>query len=128
MVHWPYDPASMTFPDREDSYDFYVQPGELVKERVAEYDHPWMNPSGLPPNTQPLIRDYAPGENFESGYWPEPRRSYSPLDNEAQQSIIEADRWTRLDYTDMRKWNTWQDVPWAREQARFILRRHLENG
>ncbi len=125
VVHWPYDKETMTFPDREDSYRFYVQPSELVKERVAEYDFPWMNPSGLPANMQPLIRDYVPGEEFESGYWPEPRRSYSPLDSEGN-SIIEADTWTRLDYTDMRNLDTWRDVPWAREQARFILRRYLE--
>lgn len=127
VVHLPYDTETMTFPDREDTYNFYVRPGELVKQVVAEYDNPWMNPSGLPADMQPLIRDYAPGEHFDSGYWPEPRRSYSPADSGGR-SIIEEDKWSRLDYTNMQGLDDWRDLPWAREQARYILRRHLETA
>jgi hypothetical protein len=123
VVHLPYDTDTMTFPDREDSYEFYMRPGELVKEWVAKYDHPWMNPGGLPADMQPLIPDYAAGEDFDPGYWPEPRRSYSPLGSE--KSITEQDKWTRLDYTNLQKLDVWQDVPWAREQARYILRLYI---
>jgi hypothetical protein len=82
-----------------------------------------MNPGGLPADMQPLIPDYAAGEDFDPGYWPEPRRSYSPLGSE--KSITEQDKWTRLDYTNLQKLDVWQDVPWAREQARYILRLYI---
>jgi hypothetical protein len=116
----------MTYPDREDSYDFYLRRGELVKEWVAKYDKPWMNPGGLPADMQPLIPDYAPGEGFKSGYWPEPRRSYSTLDSEGR-TITEEDKWTRLDYTNLQKLGIWRDVSRAREQARYILRRYISD-
>jgi hypothetical protein len=125
VVHLPYEPDTMTFLDREDSYDFYLRPGELVGEWVAEYGHPWMNPGGLPVDMQPLIAEYAPGEDFGPGYWLEPRRSYSPLDSE--RFMTEEDKWSRLDYTNMQKLDIWQDVPRAREQARYIPRRYISD-
>jgi hypothetical protein len=125
VVHWPYETETTTPPDKPDSYPLYRVPNELVKDRVAKYDHPWPDPTATPNTFSPLIPDYAPGEEFKSGYWPEPRRRETRWEDQGR-SIIVTDKWTRLDYLPVSKFYTWQDVPWAREQARFILRRYIE--
>jgi hypothetical protein len=128
VVHWPYDVETMTFPDSPDSYPLLRSTDELVKERVAMYDHPWPDPTALPNNFAPIVPDYSPPGNFSPGYWPEPRRRATPWDSEGQEIVYE-DKWTRLDYAPVDKWdNCWGDERAALNQARAVLNLHLEDS
>jgi len=125
VVHWPYEKGTMKLPEKPDSYPLHHIPPVLVKELLAKYELPWPDPTATPNNFSPLIPDYAPGEEFESGYWPEPRRRETRWEDQGM-TITAHDQWTRLDYTPASKLDVWQDLPWAREQARYILRRYIE--
>jgi len=125
VIHWPYDMETMTYPDKPDSFPLFHMPDELVKERVARYELLWPDPTTLPSGWSPLIPNYAPGEGFKPGHWPEPRRRLTPWENQ-DKDIVEHDKWTRLDYTPASRLEVWRDVERARRQARGILSRHID--
>lgn len=123
--HRPYDEEAPTFPNGEDAYTFALAPGVMtVKEVVARYKPPF--PPGKAVSA--LIPDYAPGEDFGARYWSEPLRRVTPMDDKGR-IITEASKWTRLDYASMNRLGAYRDLPWAREQARHVLRPYLNaNG
>lgn len=118
VVHRPYDEESHTFPDREDSFEFFLTPDDLVKDAVARMIAP--RPGG---QIDINLLDYEINQGFGSLVYTEPLRLEHPLIDD--QVLVEEVRWTRLDVTDMDNLDTWRDKAEARRDARQVLSEYL---
>jgi hypothetical protein len=68
VVHRPYDEETMTFPDRDDEFEFFIEEQPmLVKEAVAR-----LIPSRPGGEIEITLLDYQPGQDFGAISYPEP--------------------------------------------------------
>lgn len=118
IVHRPYDEETCIFPDREDSYEFFLSPDMPVKEAVAR-----MVPTQLAGENATSLLDYQPGEGFGAVSYEEPFQLNHPLGDDDE--LIEEVGWTRLDCADLDNLTLWRDKSEARKNARKVLSSYL---
>jgi hypothetical protein len=118
VVHRPFDEDVRTFPDHEDSYEFFVTPDLPVGEAVAR-----MVPARLGGDVELILSDYEPGEPFGSFHYREPIQLIHRMDEVHE--LVEEIPWTRLDAVDMGCLDLLREKSEARRDARQVLDRCL---
>lgn len=118
VVHRPYDEMTRTFPDREDSYEFFLTPEAPVREAVAR-----MVPSRPGGEIEVSLLNYQPGQGFGAFSYEEPVQLVHSLGED--QELVEEIPWTPLDVADMNCLDLWRDKAEAHKSARQVLRRYL---
>jgi hypothetical protein len=118
VVHCPFDEEMRSFPNHEDSNEFYLTPGMSVKEAVARMVPP--RPGG---EIQVTLLDYEPGEPFGAFSYREPIQLIHQMGED--QELVEEVKWTRLDAADMGCLDIWRDKSEAHKSARQVLSQYL---
>jgi hypothetical protein len=129
VVHMPYDPDSMTFPEREDTYDFWVaaERGRLFLVGDSVHRNYNMKIPDMPTDRKVrAMPQYAPGEDFGNfvRLWPQYESQQAP----DGKLLVVTSLWTRLDAASMSSLDVWRDRKAARREAWEALRPYVEGG
>jgi hypothetical protein len=120
--HTPYD---MTYPEREDSYEFLLPVDHGQMFLVGEmFDR---SRTTMPDGRRMLaMLVYTPGEDFGTFVRLWPAHEGHPASDGYQLNVIS--EWTRLDAASMSNLGRWRDRSAARREAWEALRPYVEGG
>lgn len=123
IVHSPYDPETMTFPEWEDSFGFHLGPvneGLSVEELVrGSY-----SPAFADGSKMDVMPSDWPGGDFGHYLSRWPAYEGYPAGDDADLGIVSS--WTRLEAASMSYLHVWRDTERARIDAWETVRPYVE--
>ncbi len=125
IAHVPYEPETMTFPEREDSFRFY-QGAALVGLSVEDLVRDSCSPSYPDGSRMEVLPADWPGGDFGHylSRWPAYDGPY-PAGEEADLGTLS--HWTRLEVASMSSLHVWRDREKAQSDAWETVRPYVED-